>query len=84
MKSRTIVMLATLALSVLQLTACASRTPEKPQLNMRNPAASWCVHSGGKLSQVRTDAGTREYCTLPSGERIEEWALFYRDHPEEK
>lgn len=84
MKNRTLIMLATLVFSGVQLTACASHSPEKTQLTMRNPAASWCVHSGGRLSQIRTDAGTTEYCTLPSGERIEEWALFHRDHPEQK
>ncbi|MGL5394791.1 MAG: DUF333 domain-containing protein, partial [Shewanella sp.] len=23
-------------------------------------------------------------CTLPNGEQIEEWALFRRDHPQDK
>ncbi len=29
---------------------------------------------------VQTPEGTHSYCLLPDGERIEEWALYRRDH----
>ncbi|MEZ3501485.1 DUF333 domain-containing protein [Pantoea sp. KPR_PJ] len=73
---------AALITAGLQLTACAQQHSQPRPLNMHNPAADWCIQSGGKLSQVQTDKGVIGYCTLPSGERIEEWALYHRDHPE--
>lgn len=77
--SKTAVMLLLMG---LQLTACAQRASAPQRLGMRNPATVWCLHVGGKPSQVKTEAGVTGYCTLPSGERIEEWALYHRDHPE--
>lgn len=68
-------------LAGLLLTACSQQDAKPPRLNMHNPAADWCLQSGGKTSRLETDAGTTGYCTLPSGERIEEWALYHRDHP---
>lgn len=68
-----------LMLAGLQLTACAPHQPEPQGLSMRNPAAVWCLQSGGKLSSVNTDAGVTGYCTLPSGERIEQWTLYHRE-----
>lgn len=73
-----IVNTAVIAASLL-LAACAQHD-SSPRLNMHNPAADWCIHSGGKLSEVRTEAGVTGYCTLPSGELIEQWALYHRDH----
>jgi uncharacterized protein len=74
------IIMGTLMLATLQLTACAQRQTPQQQLNMHNPAADWCVRSGGKLSKVVTEAGVTGYCTLPSGELIEQWALYHRDH----
>ena len=75
--SKTAVMLM---LAGLQLTACAQRAPAPQRLSMHNPSTYLCLHVGGKPSQVKTEAGVTGYCTLPSGERIEQWALFHRDH----
>ncbi|HGN2348801.1 TPA: DUF333 domain-containing protein [Proteus mirabilis] len=47
---------------------------------MANPASVYCGEIGGKLEIVNTDKGQVGYCTLPSGERIEEWTLYRRDH----
>jgi len=71
----------TLLVAGLQLTACAQRAPAPQRLDMHNPATDWCLHVGGKPSQVKSEAGVTGYCTLPSGERIEQWALYHRDHP---
>lgn len=72
-----------LLLAGLQLSACAQRPSAPQRLGMHNPATDWCVHAGGKPSQVKTETGVIGYCTLPSGERIEQWALYHRDHPKQ-
>nr|WP_254772515.1 DUF333 domain-containing protein [Pantoea varia] len=49
---------------------------------MPNPASEWCVQRGGQLVKEASPSGNTLYCQLPSGERIEQWALFHRDHPQ--
>lgn len=49
-------------------------------VGMANPASVYCVEKGGKSEIEETTAGQTGYCLLPSGEKIEEWALFRRDH----
>ncbi|EXU74769.1 DUF333 domain-containing protein [Erwinia papayae] len=65
------------------LLGCAAQ-PEKPatpaKLGMPNPASAWCVKQGGNLDIVNTGQGQTGYCTLPGGERVEEWTLYRRDH----
>ena len=53
-----------------------------PAVGMPNPASAYCVAQGGKLEIVDEANGQVGYCTLPGGERIEEWALFRRDNPQ--
>ncbi|WP_071430193.1 DUF333 domain-containing protein [Rosenbergiella collisarenosi] len=66
------------------LTAC-TQSPHKEaserQIGMANPASVYCLAQKGQLDNVSTAQGISSYCTLPSGERVEEWALFHRDHP---
>jgi len=81
MKINKMVISAALILAGLQLTACAHQEAHSQRLNMHNPAADWCQQSGGKLSLLQTEKGMTGYCTLPSGELIEQWALYHRDHP---
>jgi len=77
----------TLTLSVASalLAACASQpttSAAPPTAQMANPASVYCGKLGGKLDIVKgPDGGEVGYCSLPGGERIEEWALFRRDHP---
>ncbi|MEM6160119.1 DUF333 domain-containing protein [Erwinia sp. P6884] len=71
-----------IVLAGVMLTACSQQEAAPSRLTMHNPAADWCLQVNGKPSQIKTDAGTTSYCTLPSGERIEQWALYHRDHPE--
>ncbi|MEB7540295.1 DUF333 domain-containing protein [Pantoea anthophila] len=47
---------------------------------MRNPASVWCLQRGGQQIEETSPTGGKLYCQLPSGERIEEWTLFHRDH----
>ena len=72
------------AVAVMLLAACASRTESRAKpgpIGMANPASVYCAKLGGKLDIVKEKDGEVGYCTLPSGERVEEWALFRRDHP---
>ncbi len=64
------------------LSACATgqEEPKQPAVGMANPASVYCGKLGGKLDMVTTDKGVTGYCTLPGGERIEEWTLYRRDH----
>ncbi|QHM71632.1 putative hemolysin [Mixta intestinalis] len=72
-------------LTVLALAGC-SRAPEPqkntPAIGMPNPASAYCIQQSGTLERVQTAEGELSYCRLPSGERIEEWTLFRRDHPQ--
>lgn len=43
---------------------------------MNNPASEYCVSQGGKLEIVNGPGGQRGFCTLPNGNRVEEWELF--------
>jgi len=64
------------------LAACAADNvpPTAKPIGMANPASVYCGKIGGKLEIVKEANGEVGYCTLPDGERIEEWALFRRDH----
>ena len=68
-------------LTALQLTACAQKPAEPERIGMANPATNWCIKVGGTPSQVNTDAGVVGYCTLPSGEQVEQWTLYRQAHP---
>ncbi|WP_277756333.1 putative hemolysin [Rosenbergiella nectarea] len=70
---------------VATLAGCAqsdSHPDTHRQIGMANPASVYCLSLKGQLENVTTAQGVKSYCTLPSGERVEEWALFRRDHPQ--
>lgn len=70
---------------VATLAGCAqsdSHPDTQRQIGMANPASVYCLSQKGQLENVKTAQGVSGYCTLPSGERIEEWTLFRRDHPQ--
>ncbi len=50
-------------------------------VGMPNPASAYCLSQGGALEIVDEADGQVGYCTLPGGERVEEWELFRRAHP---
>lgn len=65
--------------SVMLAAGCSTPQKQEKPIGMANPASVYCVNQGGKLDMLKTEKGTVGYCTLPSGERVEEWALFKRD-----
>ena len=84
---------STLTKTVLTLTllgtvaACSHGTEERSTqrvrpLRMPNPATLYCVKKGGTLEIHHDDQkGQVNYCHLPDGTVMEEWALFRRDNP---
>lgn len=68
----------------LLLAGCATQNhndaPPPPNIGMANPAAVYCQQKGGTRLPVETPQGVRTDCKLPSGEVIDEWALYRRDH----
>ena len=53
-----------------------------PAVGMANPASVYCVELGGK-SVIETDSAGAQtgFCHLQDGTKVEEWALYRRDHP---
>lgn len=82
MKSLKTITVCSLLLTIQQISACAPHRAEPQRLTMRNPASEWCVQRGGKQVQDTSSNDSTLYCLLPSGEKIEQWALFHRDHPQ--
>lgn len=70
---------AMLAASVILIAGCSAQSEQKQSVGMANPASVYCIEQGGKLTIDRDAKGDVGYCVLPSGERIEEWALYRRD-----
>lgn len=72
----------------LLLAGCAKTAepdaPPPPQIGMANPAAVYCQQKGGESIRQVNAQGEYSLCKLPSGETIEEWALWRRDHPQKK
>ncbi len=58
--------------------------PQVKPIGMANPADVYCTKIGGKLNAKENAAGQYSTCTLPSGQEIESWELFRRDHPVKK
>ena len=70
----------TIAATTFLLTACVSHNDRQHAVGMANPASVYCEKMGGKLDIVKGPDGESGYCTLPGGERIEEWVLYRRDN----
>ena len=58
--------------------------PSPPTAGMANPAAQYCSAQGGTLEIVRGAGGEYGVCHLADGVVMDEWALFYRDHPQKQ
>lgn len=63
---------------ILFIAGCTSKPDQHQNIDIANPASVNCVKQEGKLNIVRSDKGDVGYCTLPSGERVEEWVLYHR------
>lgn len=64
----------------LILAACSSDKNEPASVVMANPASVYCQKVGGALEIVKNETGESVFCTLPTGERVEEWTLYRRDN----
>ncbi|WP_413496211.1 DUF333 domain-containing protein [Morganella psychrotolerans] len=62
------------------IAGCSSAPQSSQKIGMANPASVYCEQSGGTLNIKDTADGQVGYCTLPDGSKIEEWALYRRDH----
>lgn len=62
------------------LAGCAS-SHDQPRVGLANPASVYCLEQGGQVRLENWPGGQVGICVLPSGEEIEEWALYRRDHP---
>ena len=73
---------AAAAASAVLLTGCQTTGTEVlPEIGTPNPASVWCMEKGGRLEIVKDKDGNESgLCILPSGERVDEWTLFRRDH----
>ena len=71
-------------LAVITLLGCARHVAPMAPVGMASPASVYCGQLGGKLQIVQAVGGETGWCTLPGGERVEEWVLFRRDHPDTK
>ena len=64
---------------VLIVGCSAKETTETEPIGMANPASVYCEKLGGTSKITDTAQGQVGICTLPSGEKVEEWALYRRD-----
>ncbi len=67
----------------LLIAGCAQQgrdAPEPPHEGM-NPVYLYCEQKGGTKVPVQTPQGVHSACKLPSGEVVDEWTLWSRDHP---
>ena len=49
-----------------------------PAQGVANPAATFCVESGGTYRTISEDAGERGICVLPDGREVDAWEHFRR------
>ncbi|AFJ47451.1 DUF333 domain-containing protein [Shimwellia blattae] len=62
------------------LAGCAGDNPRGGAGETANPAAVYCLKRGGTLIPVSDAGGQSHRCKLPTGEVLDEWLLFRRDH----
>ncbi len=71
---------AAMPLSAGTVAADAASTTPKPgpaNVAIANPAAIFCVESGGRYEIRRSPAGDQAgFCLLPGGEEIDAWEYF--------
>ncbi|EPL9568063.1 putative hemolysin [Providencia rettgeri] len=64
---------------ILIVGCTAKETNVAKPIGMANPASVYCEKLGGTSEITDTAQGQVGICALPSGEKIEEWALYRRD-----
>ena len=72
-----------IAMLPLAMAGCAQTQPPQPAhpVGMATPASVYCQQLGGMQVPIQSPQGVRTECKLPSGETLDEWALWRRDHP---
>lgn len=66
------------ALLLIPLAACEPASDNSAQL--ANPAATFCVESGGEYRIVDGADGQTGRCTLPDGRDLDAWEYFRENH----
>lgn len=62
---------------LLSLAHSSAAPAQSGPTGMANPAAVFCVQTGGRLISAQDDRGSvRTLCQLPDGRQIEEWTFF--------
>ena len=82
--SSTLLLLAACSPAPIKDTTSAQNrenAPAQHKAGLANPASVYCQQLGGTSIPVETPEGVYSKCRLPSGEIIEEWVLYRRDHP---
>lgn len=70
-----------LGLGLMGIVSSEAMAIRAPSVGMANPASVNCLKRGGRLSYVSTPYGQAAYCTLPNGQKCEEWALLNNKCP---
>lgn len=56
--------------------SCSSQEKTEENVEIANPASTYCVENGGILDIRETDEGQIGICVFESGIECEEWAFF--------
>jgi predicted amidohydrolase YtcJ/putative hemolysin len=67
------------ALALLAVTLSSAATVAFAQA-VANPAATFCIESGGTYKTVTEAAGERGICVLPDGKEVDAWDYFRAQH----
>ena len=67
-----------IGITALVLSGCSGE--EIKPLHKTNPAADYCLTLHGTLETIEHINGDVSLCTLPSGEIVDSWELFRRNH----
>ncbi len=72
----TVISLIVIVLGILYLTNYKKESLKDSEVQVANPASTFCIESGGTLEIVETPEGQTGNCTLPNGTVCEEWVFF--------
>ncbi len=69
------------AVGLTALAACDEAPSTDPSTQLANPAATFCIESGGQYEIRDGDNGQTGICTLPDGREIDAWKYFRENSP---
>jgi len=74
---------AVIVLSIL-VAGCTVSGPD-PVMGLRlpNPASVYCIERGGSIDIQETPQGDVSTCVLSDGTRVDEWAFYRQNHPQQ-